>query len=154
MKREGLKPEQCKVGTVVFYASSPGLAWSAVVTSEPWEMPSGTWVCHLSGLHSAYGVARGDGRRKVPAAGLFALRLAPTEYLDGKWVFATHGSNPQGFIVHRTDTGWGWWANGSAGCAESYEDCRAAVEANCEMVKRSAESARAGRKLGPEADCG
>jgi hypothetical protein len=61
-----------------------------------------------------------------------------TELIDGVWRFpGAEGSEPSAVITYTDepspetgDVGWCWWADGSMGCAPTYEDaCRAAEAA-------------------------
>lgn len=61
-----------------------------------------------------------------------------TELIDGVWSFpGTEGPAPSAVITYTDepspetgDVGWCWWADGSMGCAPTYEDaCRAAEAA-------------------------
>lgn len=63
------------------------------------------------------------------------LDEVPTELVDSKWIFPLAEGPPPSAVITYTDepspetgdVGWCWWANGSMGCAPTYEDaCRAA----------------------------
>jgi hypothetical protein len=67
-------------GALVWYESSPGRRFSAVVDEEPWLLGGHTWVTRLRELPPEY---REGKRSTVPAAA--CDRLAPrTEPAPGK----------------------------------------------------------------------
>lgn len=66
------------------------------------------------------------------------LGEVPTELIDGVWRFPGADGPPPSAVISYTDEpspetgdgGWCWWADGSMGCAPTYEDaCRAAEAA-------------------------
>lgn len=67
--------ERCFPGRPVFYEPSRGgQLYAGIVRTEPWQIGSGTWVCHLECMEPAYGDDTGrPGRTHVHAAVLDRL---------------------------------------------------------------------------------
>ncbi len=68
-----MEPKDLRPGEPVWYASSPGILWPAVVDGEPWKLGGHTWVVRLRDLPPEYGAQFSFPRTTVCAAALFAL---------------------------------------------------------------------------------
>jgi len=124
-------------GDIVLYSPIiDGPSFGCVVVHEPWKLGSGhdvTTVCHLGKEYQEHvGCA---GRTRSCGVLLRALRMAPTEYVEGEWCLAGQ-DEPSAVISFATlphpDTGhigWIWWALGKLGDADSYEDAKRKAEA-------------------------
>lgn len=124
-----------KPGDIVYYSPCPGYAFGCVVESAPWELGGGRRVTSVRGLGPEYQVCVGLTRTRSPGVYCGALRPAPTEYVEGKWVLAGN-AEPAAVIIYTDEpspetghVGWCWWALGDMGDAPSYEQARAKAEA-------------------------
>ena len=124
-----------KPGDIALYSPIiDGPAFGCVVVYEPWALGSGHMVTTVEALGEDYQEYVGVTKTRSCGVLLRALRMAPTEYVEGEWVIA--GEAEPAAVVTFADTpspetghvGWQWWAMGEMGEAKSYEDARRKAE--------------------------
>lgn len=136
-----------KKGDIVFYSPImiPGQPkFAGVVRADPWQLGSGDWVTHLTGLPNGYGdFVNIPGKDFVHAACFEALELAPTFFCKERRLWQTPSPNEDesidaeifyvmsgtaGAISFPLGVGWAYRAGTHFDRAESYNAARAAVE--------------------------